>query len=409
MRAFGRRPFFGDNRGSRVKPESAKLTVIVSPVVVNGTAVLRAFGRLGAHTVAVASNPDTPGFASRCAGEKVALPGCGGERGVFTRWLLSREDLHGGIVIPTSDELVAELNEYRQDLQGKYLLAIPPPYACEVALDKALLAQLCEETGIPSPVTVKVTESTDLSSAGGLSFPVLVKPCYGADFQRTYTDKVVLARTEDDLKPLIDECMDRDFEVVLQEPLPAEGEVWSYSAYVDRRGRVRGEYTSRRIGMVPPNLGVGFFEAAEEMEPILQKGRLLVSATRYAGALVNLDFKQDPRDGLYKLIDLNARSWRQVSMAARAGVDVFDMLRRDYSGEEPLPVPAAKYGDYWLSVKDAMQVWRAYPKDSPPLRQYLKCLTHPTAFALFDWRDPRPAWKDIAPLIRRRFGLSGRR
>ncbi|MCD6404896.1 MAG: hypothetical protein J7M19_03630, partial [Planctomycetes bacterium] len=71
------------------------LSVIISPVFVNGTSLLRAFGRRGAHCVAVSSRRDVSGFASRFAHEKVLLPQLGQLPGLFADWLLSRRDLYG--------------------------------------------------------------------------------------------------------------------------------------------------------------------------------------------------------------------------------------------------------------------------------------------------------------------------
>ncbi len=84
-----------------MKRSAAGLPVIVSPVFVNGTALVRSFGRRGAYCVAVSTNSAVVGFHSRYAREKVLLPAEGDQGAAFAKWLLSRSDLYGGLVIPT--------------------------------------------------------------------------------------------------------------------------------------------------------------------------------------------------------------------------------------------------------------------------------------------------------------------
>lgn len=377
--------------------------VIVSPVFINGTAFLRAFGKMGAHTVAVSGDPRVSGFSSRWTRERVVLPNAGEAPGRMTQWLLDRSDLHGGIVIPTGDEVVVELDSHRNVLAPRYRLSLPPARACEIALDKWKLAQVCASHDIPAPRTVLLDERTSLDTAGGLGFPVVVKPCYGIDFQRAYGGKLLVVDSPERLAELAAGCRERSFAVILQELLPREGTVSAYSAYVDREGRPAADYSSRRIGLFPPRYGVGYFEVAERIDQILDSGRRLVDAVGYSGALINIDFKLDPRDGRYKLLDFNARSWRQVSLARSVGYNVFETLRRDLLGEPPLPPVRPRWGGKWLCVKDALLVTRGYPADHPPFSSYLGCLLSPMSWALFDPRDPRPALDDIAPLLARRF------
>ena len=67
--------------------------------------------------------------------------------------------------------------------------------------------------------------------------------------------------------------------------------------------------------------------------------------------LVELEYKYDRRDGLTKLLDVNARTWGYHSLATRAGVDFPYLLYADQIG---LPVPAvaveARPGISWIRL-----------------------------------------------------------
>ena len=187
-----------NRRGNALTRPSDSLRVVISPVYANGTALLQAFGRRGAHCVAVSSGPDAPGFRSRFAREKVLLGAPPAPS--FVDWLLSRRDLHGAIVVPAGDETLVELNARRAELAGDFLLCAPPASVCRVALDKSALALACAENGRAAPRTVADPaglSASDFDDAAGLGFPALVKPCLSHDFRDTFAAKAIAVNSPD--------------------------------------------------------------------------------------------------------------------------------------------------------------------------------------------------------------------
>lgn len=390
--------------GNRLAQTRKLPPVVVSPVFVNGTAVLRAFRRRGAHCVAVSSRREVSGFSTRAACEKIYLPEMERSPGVFTRWLLSRRDLEGALVVPTGDEIVAELDANRETLAQRFHLCIPSAEICRIALDKLALARTARAACVPGPQTFEVAPDTDAQADPGIDFPLLVKPRSCIDFSRAFGKKVAVAADAAALEGILSKCRDLGIRTVLQELLPPEGPVVAYNGYVRRSGEVAGDFTTLRRAMFPPQHGTGFFEVAEPIEEVLEYSRALLSALDYRGALVNMDFKFDPRERLWKLLDLNARSWRQVSLAAIVGVDVFEHMLRDYTGAEPLSNGPVRYGAAWFYIKDALLMLRAYPGDSPRIKDYLDLLCNKHSLGLFDKSDMRPFLADLKPLLLRRLG-----
>lgn len=374
--------------------------VIVSPVFVNGTSVLRAFARRGAHCVAVSSRADVPGFSTRSAAEKVLLPEMAGPGDTFTRWLLSRSDLHGGLVIPTGDEVVAELDANRKVLEGVFRLCIPTREVCDIALDKWKLAEAALRADVPTPRTVLCGPDGRQASWDG-GFPVLVKPCYCIEFSRLFNRKALVTNTSEELDEILGRCREHRIEVVLQEFLPPDTPVASYSGYVRRSGEIAGDYTTLRPGMFPPVTGTGFLEVARPVPAALEYARRFLETVSYSGALVNMDFKIGA-DGQWNLLDVNARSWRQISLAPLIGVDVFEHLLRDYLDRSPLTDGPVRYGRSWFYLKDALLMARAYPDQAPSLVQYLSLVSSRTSFGLLEIADPMPFIDDIKPLVLRR-------
>jgi predicted ATP-grasp superfamily ATP-dependent carboligase len=374
--------------------------VVVSPVFVNGTAVLRAFAGRSAKCVAVSSRRDVPGFATRAAAEKVYLPEMESRGNALTEWLLSRGDLRGALVIPTGDEIIAELDANRAVLADKFRLCIPSHDVCEIALDKMKLAEAAEAAGVPAPGTVLWRGEGGVAGSP-FDFPVLVKPCYCITFSRAFGRKAILAKDDEELRAVLDKCREHSIAVVVQEFLPGDTAVASYNAYVRRSGEIAGDFTTLRSAMFPPVTGTGFMEVAQPIEPVLEYGRRLLESLSYGGALVNMDFKI-AANGQWQLLDLNARSWRQVSLAKLIGVDVLEHLLRDYLDRPALANGPVKDGRCWFYIKDALLMSRAYPNEAPSMARYLGLACSKVSYGLLELRDFRPFLEDIKPLLIRR-------
>ncbi len=83
--------------------------------------------------------------------------------------------------------------------------------------------------------------------------------------------------------------------------------------------------------------------------PLLESlSKRLLRAVDYYG-LAELEYKLDPRDGQYKLLDFNARTWGYHSLGGRAGVDFPYLLFADQIGCAPEPC-RARAGVRWVRI-----------------------------------------------------------
>ena len=60
-----------------------------------------------------------------------------------------------------------------------------------------------------------------------------------------------------------------------------------------------------------------------------------------------MEFKRDPRDGGYKLMEINARHWLWHSLAAACGVNLSYVAYRDAIGD-PFVAPRQIDGRRWI-------------------------------------------------------------
>jgi predicted ATP-grasp superfamily ATP-dependent carboligase len=186
--------------------------------------------------------------------------------------------------------------------------------------------------------------------------------------------------------------------IIVQELIPGGPEMrYSYAA-VCQDGHPVGSMVTRAVRQYPLDFSrfSTFVETVDEPE-VEEAGRRLVQAMRYTG-IVQVQFKQDPRDGRHKLLDINPRVFGSHSIGPAAGVDFPTMLWRLSQGL-PVGEARARPGVRWVRmVGDLMAAVRAAQEGSFSPLAYVRSFHRPLEFAIFAADDPLPALVD-APLL----------
>jgi D-aspartate ligase len=178
--------------------------------------------------------------------------------------------------------------------------------------------------------------------------------------------------------------------LMIQEFLPGRGEAqFSYAALCDD-GEPLAFMTARRTRQVPMDFGrfSSFVETVDEPGLIEPTTRLL-RHLRYTG-LVEVEFKLDPRDGEYKLLDVNTRVWGWQTLCGRAGVDFPYLLWQLIQGQT-IPLLEARTGVRWARMgADLYTAFLEMAGGRLSLRSYLQSVRGPIEWAIFAVDDPVP-------------------
>jgi len=70
-----------------------------------------------------------------------------------------------------------------------------------------------------------------------------------------------------------------------------------------------------------------------DVEAAIDSVHRVLAAADYRG-IFSVEFKRDPRDGAFKLLEINARPWWYIDFAVRCGVNVCRMAYDDALGHE---------------------------------------------------------------------------
>ena len=135
----------------------------------------------------------------------------------------------------------------------------------------------------------------------------------------------------------VDEAYTRaeEFEPMVQELIPGgDDTLYTVGSYLDRNGRPLGVFSGRKLRQTPPGVGTCRVGEALWVQDAVDAALRLLAAFDYVG-LSQVEFKRDPRDGKFKLMEINPRLWQWHSLAAACGVDLPRIAYADLVGETP--------------------------------------------------------------------------
>ncbi len=259
------------------------------------------------------------------------------------------------------------------------------------AWDKNNTYKLAEELAIPAPQTWNVNSADEL--AGLYSrLPLAIKPAVKENFFYATGAKAWRANTPDQLHKLFANAAQqiKPQEIMIQEIIPGDGHrQLSYCAFF-KEGRAHSTLLARRMRQHPREFGraATYVETvdAPEIEELAER---FLRAINFYG-LVEVEFKQDPRDGQYKLLDVNARAWGFHALGAAAGIDFSLLLFADQLGLELEP-RRAESGLGWLRLLTDVPVAASdLLSRYLNLGAYLDSLKRTRVESVFCMTDPMP-------------------
>jgi predicted ATP-grasp superfamily ATP-dependent carboligase len=310
-----------------------------------------------------------------------------------------RYGLKGWVLFPTRDETVAAFSRHRDRLADFFRVTTAGWETVQWAWDKKKTYDRAAELGIPVPQTYNPRTEHELEVLCS-RLPLALKPAVKENFFYATGDKAWRAETPDQLRDLFRRAIRqiRPEEILIQEIIPGDGErQYSYCAFF-RDGEAHSTLVAKRLRQHPREFGraATYVETIEHSE-IEELSERFLKAIDYYG-LVEVEFKQDPRDGQFKLLDVNARTWGFHSLGAPAGVDFPYLLFADQVGER-IDRCRAKAGVGWLRLLTdlptaSLDLWDR----ELSLRSYWTSLRNTRTESVFCLHDSLPAVAEVLML-----------
>lgn len=379
---------------------------IVTGADYRGLGIVRSLGRRKIPAWVLRGGGEWLAATSRYAARSLAWRGSNESARVDFLENLAREyRLRGWVLIPTSDGVVGLIARHHAALSEHFRLTTMPWETLRWLCNKRLLHELARDLGIDQPWSICPRSRDELVDLD-CRFPVIVKPAL-REVSNSLTERK--AWRVDDRKSLRDRydvacAMFSPEMILIQELVPGWGETQFSYAALCLEGRPLAWVVARRTRQVPMDFGrfSTYVEAVEEPGVIEPSVRLLRSL-RYTG-LVEIEFKRDPRDDRYKLLDVNPRVWGWHTLGDRTGVDFSYLLWRIAHGE-PVPEVRVSAGLRWrMPSRDLPVAALEILRGRLSLRGYMQSLNHSPTSPIFASDDPLPGLLDL-PSLGYRMGM----
>jgi D-aspartate ligase len=357
--------------------------VVVDVGWVNGLAAVRSLGRAGVRVLALDHRPSALGFRSRYA-EPVLTPDPQDEE-AFVAFLAGLE-VEQAPLFATHDEPLNAIARNAERLGDRFLYPFPPWEVLARIQTKRGQLEAAEAAGIPVPRTSYPASAAEARAAAEeLGLPVLVKPSSTEGFKRRFKRQAFRCDTAAEAEDAYVQA--EPYEPMVQEVIPGgDGELYTLGSYLRADGEPLGLFSGRKLRQTPPGVGTCRVGEAVWVEDVVDSGLKLLRALGFHG-LSQVEFKRDPRDGAYKLMEVNPRLFQWHGLAAACGVDLPLIAYRDLTGEHVEPVSANGSRKRWAIT--------LLPGESPaPQRP-------PYVDAVFARDDLKPALVQVARLLRR--------
>lgn len=106
---------------------------------------------------------------------------------------------------------------------------------------------------------------------------------------------------------------------------------------------------------------------------------------------MDIGYRYDARDGLYKVLDVNPRIGATFRLFVGAnGIDVARALYLDSTGQPVVPSPVRKGRKWIVEDLDTVSSYRYYREGSLPIKEWFASLLGIEEAAFISWRDPLP-------------------
>jgi predicted ATP-grasp superfamily ATP-dependent carboligase len=364
-----------------------------------GLGIVRSLGRRGIPVCVIDDEPSVSRF-SRYTTRTIRIANAHDEGPMITALLdaVGRYGMEGWIVFPTRDETVAALARNRDRLLDSVRVATPGWECVKYGCDKRETYRLAGELGIPVPRTWVPETASDLAEID--RFPVVVKPAFKDRFVRETGAKAWRADTIKELEDAYRRAgqVVGPGEAIVQELIPGgPGTIFGYCAHFSG-GEVVGRMVVRYGRQHPPDFGrSATWVETVDVSDLDAPSQLFLEAIGFQG-LVEMEYKYDVRDGSYRLLDVNARTWGYHSLGGRLGVDFPYLLYQDELGTTP-PYSRAVSGLGWVRLAtDLPTVITGLIRKRFRFRDYVDSMRHVRCESVFALRDPLPSVAEIVLL-----------
>ena len=281
---------------------------------------------------------------------------------VFVKTLRGFADKHQGtplLLVPCGDNYIKLLVRNQNSLRGLYVFeCIDEALLMRLSLKESFY-QVCREHGFSFPKTDVCNAYDYKSKKLDFDFPVIIKPSNSVAYWNCsfpHKKKVFIAENKKEFDDILDAVYGSSYQdhLILQEYIPGDdSQMRVMNCFCGRDKKVKlislghallEEHSPEGIGSYAAIINTVDKKLSEQIKNFLED-------VGYIG-FANFDMKLDPRDGKYKLFEMNLRQGRSSYYVTAGGFNLAKWLAEDVFYKKELR----------LTIADKKVLWSVIPK-----------------------------------------------
>jgi D-aspartate ligase len=318
-----------------------------------GIGIVRSLGRLGVPVYGIDADRFSPALSSKyCRGKFVwDLHAAPAEESLRFLAEVARQIGRRAILVPTSDIGAMFVAEHADRLGEQFIFPDRGADLIRSLCSKQEMYYLVQKFGLAAPRTVFPRSREDvIRYLDEARFPILLKPIYSrAAVRGGKLWRIALTHSARELLEHYDQVEDPSApNAMIQEYIPGGDEMtWTFNGYFDRQGGCPVAFTGRKLRNFPAYFGQASLGICVGNRYVEEATVRFMKAIGYRGPL-DLGYRFDTRDGLYKVNDINPRIGAMFRLfAGRNGMDVIRALYQDMTGQ-PVTASSTPEGRKWI-------------------------------------------------------------
>lgn len=228
------------------------------------------------------------------------------------------------VLIPTNDVFIEMITPVAEEVEEVARLSTDLARFGRDFLSKRRFYRLCRDHGVDLPKTSFLAGPDELPvTEAEMRYPAILKPVFVHRFRSVLgARKVVEVANAAELRVAYSELARTDPNFIVQEVIPGgDDQLWCAVCYLNGDGRSDSVFVARKLRQYPPGFGSASLAESRWNPEVAQLSLTFLRGVGFRGFCAT-EYKKDPRDGRFKMIEVNARVPLWISLAAASGVDV---------------------------------------------------------------------------------------
>ena len=317
----------------------------------------------GVKSVAIGKGILGPCTASKIVTVEVVEPNLEDDQ-VFVKTLLDFAKRYEGsgkklLLVPCGDNYIKLLVRNQEKLRGTYVFeCISEELLMRLSIKESFY-QVCTEHGFAFPKTTTCSYENYKNVELPFDFPVIIKPSNSVAYWNCkfpHKKKVFVAQNKEEFTAILNAIYGSSYKdhLILQEYIPGDdSQMRVMNCYCGSDKKVKLIALGQALLEEHSPEGIGSYAAIINTrdDALAQQMKDFLEGIGYVG-FANFDMKLDPRDGKYKLFEMNLRQGRSSFFVTASGYNLAKWLADDviYRKEQP------------LTIADNKVLWSIIPK-----------------------------------------------